>query len=429
MKKTTLTAVLLLSVMCAFGQKKAVNRAFSEAKMENPNFQEARTTIQGAFTDPETKDDAKTWYVAGFIENTFFEKDNVQKALGMTLKDGDGPMYDALIKSYEYFLKSIALDTLPNEKGKVKPKYVKDIRKTLKQNIDGYANAGVYYFNQKDYKKAYDVWGIYLDIPKLSIMKGEKEGLPADSTLAILEYNRALAALQTQDNALAISALNDAKGNGYNQNDIYKYLVYEYEQTQDTVNLIKTLQEGEKLFKNEMIEVRDESGNPVMDENGQPKMQKENTYTLKLINLYIYGGKYDEAIATLESVLAEEPDKAEYWNVKGNLYESQKKYDQSIECFEKAISIDPNYADALGNLGRIYFNMAVQKNNEISSITDNVKYNEAREKEVIPLFEKSCPYYEKAYELKPDEPDYKYALRNIYYNLNYADKLKAIEGQ
>lgn len=429
MKKTTLTAVLLLSVICAFGQKKAVNRAFSEAKMESPNFQEARTNIQGALTDPETKDDAKTWYVAGFIENTFFEKDNVQKTLGMTLKDGDGPMYEALVNSYGYFMKAVALDTLPNEKGKVKPKYVKDIRKTLKQNIDGFANAGVYYFTQKDYKKAYDVWGIYLEIPQLSIMKGEKSGLPADSTIAILEFNRALAALQTQDHALAISALNAAKGNGYNQNDIYKYLVYEYEQTQDTVNLIQTLQEGEKLFKNEMIEVRDEMGNPVMDENGQPKMQKENTYTLKLINLYIYGGKYDEAIATLESVLANEPNNAEYWNVKGNLYESQKKYDQSIECFEKAIEIRPDYADALGNMGRIYFNLAVQKNNEISSITDNVKYAEAREKEVIPLFEKSRPYYEKAYELKPDEPDYKYALRNIYYNLNDAEKLKAIEGQ
>lgn len=429
MKKTTLTAVLLLSVICAFGQKKAVNRAFSEAKMESPNFQEARTNIQGALTDPETKDDAKTWYVAGYIENTFFEKDNVQKTLGMTLKDGDGPMYEALVNSYGYFLKAIALDTLPNEKGKVKPKYVKDIRKTLKQNIDGFANAGVYYFTQKDYKKAYDVWGIYLEIPQLSIMKDEKSGLPADSTIAILEFNRALAALQTQDNELAISALNEAKGNGYNQNDIYKYLVYEYEQTQDTVNLIQTLQEGEKLFKNEMIEVRDEMGNPVMDENGQPKKQKENTYTLKLINLYIYSGKYDDAIATLESVLADEPNNAEYWNVKGNLYESQKKYDQSIECFEKAIEIRPDYADALGNLGRIYFNLAVQKNNEISTITDNVKYAEAREKEVIPLFEKSRPYYEKAYELKPNEPDYKYALRNIYYNLNDAEKLKAIEGE
>lgn len=429
MKKTTLTAVLLLSVICAFGQKKAVNRAFSEAKMESPNFQEARTDIQGALTNPETKDDAKTWYVAGFIENAAFEKDNVQKTLGMTLKDGDGPMYEALAKSYEYFLKSIALDTLPNEKGKVKPKYVKDIRKTLKQNIDGYVNAGVYYFNQQEYKKAYDVWGIYLEIPKLSIMKDEKSGLPADSTIAMLEFNRALAALQTQDNALAIKALNDAKGNGYNQNDIYKYLVYEYEQTQDTINLIKTLQEGEKLFKNEMVEVRDENGNPVMDEAGQPKMQKENTYTLKLINLYIYGGKYDEAIATLESILTDDPNNAEYWNVKGNLYESQKKYDQSIECFEKAIEINPSYADALGNLGRIYFNLAVQKNNEISSITDNVKYAEARENEVLPLFEKSRPYYEKAYELRPGDPDFKYALRNIYYNLNDAEKLKAIEGQ
>lgn len=213
----------------------------------------------------------------------------------------------------------------------------------------------------------------------------------------------------------------EAKGNGYNQNDIYKYLVYEYEMTQDTANLIKTLQEGEKLFKNEMVEVK--------DENGNTKMQKENTYTLKLINLYIFSGKYDEAIATLESVLADEPNNAEYWNVKGNLYESQKKYDQSIECFEKAISINPSYADALGSIGRVYFNLAVQKNNEISTITDNAKYTEAREKEVLPLFEKSRPYYEKAYELKPDEPDYKYALRNIYYNLNDAEKLKAIEGQ
>ena len=421
MKKTTLTVVLLLSIICAFGQKKAVNRAFSEAKMEKPKFQEARDNIKGALTNPETKDDAKTWYVAGFVENSYFEKDNVQKTLGITLKDGDGPMYDALVKSYEYFLQAIALDTLPNEKGKIKPRYVKDIRKTLKQNIDGYANAGVYYFTQKEYKKAYDVWGIYLNIPKMSIMKGEKEGLPADSTLAILEFNRALAALQTNDTTLAIKALNEAKGNGYNQNDIYKYLVYEYEMTQYTTNLIKTLQEGEKLFKNEMVEVK--------DENGNTKMQKENTYTLKLINLYIFSGKYDEAIATLESVLADEPNNAEYWNVKGNLYESQKKYDQSIECFEKAISINPSYADALGSIGRVYFNLAVQKNNEISTITDNAKYTEAREKEVLPLFEKSRPYYEKAYELKPDEPDYKYALRNIYYNLNDAEKLKAIEGQ
>ncbi len=421
MKKTALTVVLLLSVICAFGQKKAVNQALSEVKMENPNFQDARAKIQAALTDPESKDDAKTWYVAGFVENAAYEKDNAQKMLGMSPANGDGAMYDALINSYQYYLKAIALDTLPNEKGKVKPRYVKDIKKTLKNNIDGYANAGVYYFNQNEYKKAYDVWGIYLEIPRLSIMKDEKEGLPADSTLAILEYNRALAALQTQDNQLAISALNDAKGNGYQQNDVYKFLVYEYELTKDTANLISILQEGEKLFKNEMVEVT--------DENGNTKMQKENTYTLKLINLYIFSDQYDKAIATLESVLTDDPTNSEYWNVKGNLYESQKKYEQSIECFEKALEINPAYADALGNLGRIYFNQAVQKNGEIASISNNAEYNKAKEEQVLPLFEKARPYYEKAFELRPEEPDFKYALRNIYYNLGDAEKMDALDGK
>ena len=74
MKKTTLTVVLLLSIICAFGQKKAVNRAFSEAKMEKPNFQEARDNIKGALTNPETKDDAKTWYKTLILKKTMFRK-------------------------------------------------------------------------------------------------------------------------------------------------------------------------------------------------------------------------------------------------------------------------------------------------------------------------------------------------------------------
>ena len=223
MKKTTLTVVLLLSIICAFGQKKAVNRAFSEAKMEKPNFQEARDNIKGALTNPETKDDAKTWYVAGFVENSYFEKDNVQKTLGMTLKDGDGPMYDALVKSYEYFLQAIALDTLPNEKGKIKPRYVKDIRKTLKQNIDGYANAGVYYFTQKEYKKAYDFFNQYVEISELPMFAGTQTA-EKDSTFMTVQFYAAAAASLAKDSRLAIAALERAKNTPYRQYDVYQYL-------------------------------------------------------------------------------------------------------------------------------------------------------------------------------------------------------------
>ena len=109
---------------------------------------------------------------------------------------------------------------------------------------------------------------------------------------------------------------------------------------------INTLKEGDQRFKNEMVEVTDEQGNV--------SMQKENTYILKLINLYIYRSQFDDAIKALDVVIAENPTNADYWNVKGSLYEAQKNMDQAVECFLKAIEISPNMPEALGNLGRIY---------------------------------------------------------------------------
>ena len=156
-------------------------------------------------------------------------KENSQLQLGLSAKESE--MYSALSNGYKYYLKAVALDTLPNKKGKVKPKHLKNIRKDLLLNSDGYIQGGVYYFNQKEYKKAYDIWDIFLQIRDLPFMATEADKMPADSIYAMLEFNSALAAIQTGDHDMAIEALNRAKGNGYSQNDVYKYLVSEYEIT------------------------------------------------------------------------------------------------------------------------------------------------------------------------------------------------------
>ena len=67
MKRVLLTVALCVAASVSFAQKKAVNEAQSIAKGSTPDFSEARTLIKGALENPETKDDAKTWYVAGFI--------------------------------------------------------------------------------------------------------------------------------------------------------------------------------------------------------------------------------------------------------------------------------------------------------------------------------------------------------------------------
>ena len=71
MKKIFLmTFVSIFAVSAAFAQVKNVKKAYklSEA-YENPDFDQAETLIEETLTDPSTKDDPYTWWVAGHIQD------------------------------------------------------------------------------------------------------------------------------------------------------------------------------------------------------------------------------------------------------------------------------------------------------------------------------------------------------------------------
>ncbi len=419
MKKTLLTAsLLILSATLSFGQKELVDQAWSLAKKtEKPDFKTARNTIQQALAG-ESAEDVKAWYVAGNIEQRFFEKENEQAQFGMAVKEAEMDL--ALENGYKYYRKAVGLDTLPNAKGKVKPKYLKNIQKDLLANSDGYINAGVRYFNAQEYMKAYEMWNIFIEIRDLPFMAPMVKQMPADSIYAMLEYNAALAALNAGDNELTLKALLRAKGNGYEQNNVYKFIVGQYEIAKDTANLIATLNEGNELFSNLDVVAT----NP----DGSTFVQKENYYSLRLINLYIAANDYEKAISILNAVVANDPENPELWNVKGQLLEAQGDIAGAISCFEKALNLNPNFALALGNMGRMYFNQAVEKNNELSEkITNTADFNAAKEAEVLPLYRQALPFYEKAHQIDANEREYMVALRSIYYNLNDAKNLKLIE--
>lgn len=420
MRKTLLTAsLLLLSVTFTFGQKALVDQAWSLAKRtEKPDFKQARASIQQALAG-ESAEDAKAWYVAGNIEQRFFEKEYSQLQYG--LGANEDAMYKALYDGYKYYLKAVELDTLPNEKGKVKPKYLKNIQKDLLNNTDGYNNGAVHQFNnKKDYKGAYDYWNIILEIRDLPFMAPMAKKMPSDSIYAQIEYNASLAAYYSDDRALSVKAHERAKGNGYEQNSVYQRLVQEYSIARDTVNLIAILNEGNQLFGDTDVERK--------HADGSTYYKKEDFYGISLMNLYISSQQYDKAFEVLNEILPKSPENYDLWNVKGNLHENQGETEEAIKCFQKALELNPKFADALGSMGRIYFNQAVEKDNELStSITNTAEYNKAKEQEVLPLYRQALPYFEQAHQLNADERDYMVALRSIYYNLNDAANLKLIE--
>ena len=402
MKRILFTVALCLVASASFAQKKVVKEAQSIVKGTAPNFDEARTLIKGAMENPETKDMAETWYAAGFIEDQQFSNERKKQILGQ--QPNEQVMYSALGSTLPYFLKSYELDQLPNEKGKVKPKFTKKIKDILSTNHVYYINGGAYYFDQKDYQKAYDFFQQYLQISDLPMFQGEKVA-ERDSNFMTVQFYAAVAATQLNNRPLAIAALERAKGTDFRANDVYQYLCYEYEQAKDSVNLEKTLKEGMEKFP------------------------EEKYYLLSLINNYIYSNRNEQAIEYLNTAISKEPNNAQLYDVMGRVYETGvKDAAKAEEYFKKALDLDPENADILSNLGRVYYNQAVNKQAEANSINDQQKYQEELSKAKA-LFEQAMPYFEKAHQINPEARDVMTALRGIYYNLNMGDKFEAIEAE
>jgi tetratricopeptide (TPR) repeat protein len=403
MKRVFLTiALCITAVSVSFAQKKVVNEANSIAKGTNANFSEARELIKGALEHAETKDDPKTWYVAGFVEDQQFSAERMKQLLGQ--QPNEPVMYTALTNILPYFEKAYELDQRPDAKGKVKPRYTKDIKGILGADHVYYINAGAYYFDEKDYQKAYDAFQQYLKISELPMFKGERVA-EKDSNFMMVQFYSAVAATQLNNSDLAIAALRRAKDTDYRANDVYQYLIYEYQQLNDSVNVEKTLEEGLKKFP------------------------EEKYYLLNLINTYIYSNRNEKAIEYLNTAIAQEPGNAQLYDVMGRVYESGlKDYANAETFFVKALEIEPDYIEALSNLGRIYYNQGVNRLGEANMINDTKLYQEESAK-AKDLFRKALPYFEKALQQKPDEREYLTALRGIYYNLNMNDEFNAIEAK
>ena len=391
-----------LATTTVFAQKSAVSGAERIIKDSKPDFNEARNLVKGALENAETKDDAKTWYVAGQIEDAQFSAENTKQILGQ--QPNEAVMYEALGAILPYFLKAYDLDEKPNEKGKAKPRFQKNIKSTISANLIYYLNGGAYYFDQRDYKKALEFFDQYVSIVDLPMFKGEKTATK-DSTYMMCQFYAAVAAMQVDDSKLALEKLNQAKSSTFRQFDVYQYLCYEYEQAKDSVNLEKTLKEGMQVFPD------------------------SSYYLLSLINLYLYSDRNDEAVSMLNTAISKEPNSSQLYHAMGSVYESGiKDPAKAEEYYTKALEFDPNSPVALSNMGRIFYNQGVNKLGEANLISDAKKYNE--EKEIAKeFFKKSLPYFEKAHQINSEEREYMMALRGIYYNLDMSKEFDEMEAK
>ncbi len=403
MKKLILSLFLVISFTFSFAQKANVSKAKNKALMESPDFTSAREAIKLAFEDSTTRNDANTFYVAGLIG--YKENDALyQKSLlGMPF-DAD-IKGQAILESYSYFKKAIELDQLPDAKGKVKPKFSKDIKSKFKEYYNTQQNLiayGAYLFEKKNYESAINAFEVFLEIPTLTIMNNEIS--TADSTYKMIKYYTAIAATNAKQNDKAIALYEDLKDDNYETMAVYQLLYEEYVTKKDTVNYVKTLKEGFEKFPSEAW------------------------FLQNLINYFIYSGKSADALVYLKTAIEREPNMPQYRYVKGNLDESMGNFNDARASFDKAIELDPTMADAHAGIGRLYYNKAVKMVDDANNIKDVKLYN-AELKKAENVFKESVPFFQKASEIKPTEIEYKRTLKTLYYRLKMDADFEAVSKE
>lgn len=399
MRKLAFTVMLLVAASAGFAQKKNVSKA--ENNLYEPmDLKAAQTAIEQAMQDPTTKDWVKTYYVAGRVYGKIYDQEDNNRMLQKSYSQE--VMTTNLVKSVDAYIKAGELDRKPDEKGKVKMKYTKDIKKALKKSGDILMTSGAAAMNDKDNETAVKLFSKYLEIPGCAAMQGE----PVDTMTKHIKYYVISAAWDMdQYKDLKIKCMEELKSEPAYKNLMYRYLYTAYMNNAtkaDTAKAFANLQEGLKEFPNDEFLISN------------------------MINYYIFSGKEDEAIKYLDQAIANNPKDAQFYSIKAKLYLDNKKDVAAAKTIlNQALAVDANNFIANYTMGRAFAVEADKMYADADKIMDNKKYKVAKDKADAKLKE-SLPFFEKAFEINPKDADMLYALKAVYVRLGMdASKVNA----
>jgi len=414
-----LTMIAVFSAGSIFAQKSALKDA--KRALDRNDLKEALTLIKQAAAHPETANDPETWKVMGDIGNKAFDNERTNAMLGK--QSNDKVMYDGLYDSYVPYVKADSLGELPDEKGKVKNKFRKDIAGILRANHPFYINGGVYYNEQKDYKKATDFFQIYWDIPSLPMFADQKDAFALDSTYQTIKYYAIITAIQAEDHQRALAMLERAakepfiENSAYKESDIYELMASEYVNLGDTAKYLETLNLGAERFPTSKY------------------------FIPNLINVYIRQGDTQKAMDYLDQAITNDPANAcDLNSVKGALLAEKGDYAAAEAEYNKALAQDPNCERALEAIAVNYILQAQALKEKTAVLTDR-QQQVANDKITIDLYQKSLPSLEKYTSLlrarnaeKQELESALLKLRNVYYNLSNmgvdkSTELEAVEKE
>lgn len=393
MKKLMLLIVVVISTMTAFAQGDAMKEI-----MKAKDYEQAEQLLKSNLQSLSNEDKAKAYNKLVDMAMAKFSKEETTLSTNQMLAQlgdkavGQGKiepfdtlgLYTAVYRAMKSGIECDKYDKLPNEKGKVKPRFHKPNSDRLYPIRPMLINGGQEFATKNDEKSALDFYGLYVESGSDPLFddadKSKKDEYIGEvarvaAVLAFQQNHDIEKANQYCDVALKDSAVHD---------DALSLKVY-------------LLQQGLKTREDSV-----QYANKLRGLYGQYPNNEQIFSTLA--NLYGGLGMNDEQSKLVDDEIQRNPNGFYGWAFKGQNEVNNKQWDAAIADLKKALAIDPKSSVALTYIG---FSL----NAKAAESTDAATQKS--------LLQESMGYLEKARDVDPDcqQARWTYPLYQCYYAL------------
>ena len=367
MKKMNLAVMMLIGASAAFAGDSEPLKAILKAQ----NYAEAANLLQSTLEQLAGNEEKAKAYNRLYelaMKKVNYEQgiqleNETQKQMG---KEGNKPvdekgLYAAVDAAFDSGVQAIKYDNMPNQKGKVKPKFTALVERVYKLRND-LINGGVYYQN-KDDKQAYKYLAEYVesaDYPEFVKFKEQ------DQNLSEIAYFASVYAYQNNDFAKAEKYIEYAKDNK--------------ERAKEVQNLKLAILGSQLKTRQDSLAYADKlAAIYAQDESNEALLST-------LASTYNALGLGDKAMKVIDDHLAKDPNSYSALVLKGQFESIKRNYDGAVEALKKALPLanDESAQIAINaSIGQCLFYKAQERVMAVKNLTKearaqfNVVYNEA----------------------------------------------------
>jgi len=273
-------------------------------------------------------------------------------------------------------------------------------------NMNAYASAR---YGESDFAQSYKGFSSVMDA--VDLLEANQYGKPAfedPATANELAFAAGLSAINAGMNAEAEAVFMRLKEKGYQNPSIYESL-YRLYLEEDKEKAVGFLAEGRAQFP------------------------RDKGLLYAEINYALQNNELDGLVSKLEEAIAGDPENVSLYTTLGfvfdnlfqreleaeNVEQSEVYFEKALENYRRGLEVDDKNADAIYSIGALYYNKAAVMTQELVAMEEDfskegIRKYEAKQAEILQLFDEALPYFQRAESLKPDDSNILIALKEIY---------------